>query len=301
MQTITPFLWFDDQAQEAVAMYTRAFDGSRSGGATRYDAASAEASDRPAGSVMTLPFELEGLQLVALNGGPAFKPTPAISFFVDCPSAADVDALWEALSDGGSTLMPLDAYPFNDRFGWLADRWGFSWQLTLAQDRSERRIRPFLMYIDGPEGRAEAAMELYTSVFDDSRVVDIARHEAGQPMAHEGTVSFGAFELAGQPFIALDSAEGHAFTFNEALSLQVTCEDQDEVDRLWNALSADPEAERCGWLKDRFGVSWQIVPEVLPKLLGGPDRDASQRATEAMLQMKKLDIAELQAAYDGRR
>ena len=300
MQQITPFLWFDDQAEDAAAFYTRAFSRSKTGGVARYDEASSEVADRPAGSVMTVPFELEGLAFVALNGGPAFEPNPSISFFVDCPSAADVDVLWSALSEGGMPLMPLDSYPFSERFGWVQDRFGISWQIAIAPDRQERRIRPFLMYVGGPEGAAEQAMELYTSTFDGSRIGAISRHGA-QPGAHEGTVSYGEFELAGQPFIAMDgSDEAHGFTFNEAISLQVACRNQAEVDRYWTALSAVPDAERCGWLKDRFGVSWQIVPDVLPKLLAGSDQEGSQRAMQAMLQMKKLDVAELQAAYEGR-
>ncbi len=124
MQKITPNLWFDDEAEEAVERYTAVFENTSIGASNRYDEASAAVSGQPEGSVLTVEFELEGLGFVALNGGPQFEFTPAISFIVNCPTAADVDELWAALSEGGEALMPLDAYPFSDRYGWTTDAYG---------------------------------------------------------------------------------------------------------------------------------------------------------------------------------
>ena len=142
----------------------------------------------------------------------------------------------------------------------------------------------------------EAAAELYTSVFPNSKILEIARYgEAGPRPA--GTVMTVSFELNGQEFLALNG--GPEFTFSEAVSFQVMCGDQAEVDRFWSKLGEGGEHGPCGWLKDRFGLSWQIVPTRLGELLGDPDPARAQRAMTAMLGMKKLDIAELEQAADG--
>jgi predicted 3-demethylubiquinone-9 3-methyltransferase (glyoxalase superfamily) len=152
------------------------------------------------------------------------------------------------------------------------------------------------------DDQAQAAAEFYTSVFPNSRIVSVARYgEAGREVHGKppGSVMVVAFELGGQPFTALNG--GPVFTFNEAISFQVGCQTQDEIDDYWGKLSAggDPGAQQCGWLKDKYGVSWQIVPTVLPKLVGDPTSENSQRAMNAMLRMKKLDIAKLEQAYAG--
>ena len=161
-----------------------------------------------------------------------------------------------------------------------------------------QRITPCLWFDD----QAEQAVEFYLSIFANSRIASLSRYgEAGQEIHGRppGSVMTVAFELDGQAFTALNG--GPLFTFNEAISLQVSCQDQAQVDHYWDQLSAggDPAAQQCGWLKDRYGVSWQIVPSVLAQLLGDPDTAKSQRVMTALLQMKKLDIAELQKAYAG--
>lgn len=151
------------------------------------------------------------------------------------------------------------------------------------------RISPCLWF----DTQAEQAAEFYTSLFEDSRVVETSRYgDAGPRPA--GTAMTVVFELEGLRFTALNG--GPEFTFNEAVSFQVSCEGQDEVDRLWDALSDGGEEGPCGWLKDRFGLSWQIIPTALPQLLSQPDPDKAQRVMQAMLAMKKLDIGELQRA-----
>ncbi|MBA2698849.1 MAG: VOC family protein [Nocardioidaceae bacterium] len=140
---------------------------------------------------------------------------------------------------------------------------------------------------------AEDAANFYTSVFEDAKILDISRYgEAGPGQA--GTVLTVSFELRGQEFVALNG--GPEFTFSEAVSFQVSCESQDEVDRFWRALSEGGEEGPCGWLKDKYGLSWQIIPTILPELLSDPDPEKSQRAMAAMLSMHKIDIEELQRA-----
>jgi predicted 3-demethylubiquinone-9 3-methyltransferase (glyoxalase superfamily) len=301
MQKITPHLWFDGDAEDAVNRYTTIFNDATSGTISRYDEASAAASGQPAGSVLTVEFELEGQTFVALNGGPQFPFTPAISFIVNCPTRDGVDELWTQLSDDGEELMPLDSYPFSDRYGWTNDEYGVSWQLMYAADSQERNIIPSLMFTGERCGRAEEAIDCYTSIFSDTDVNDIARYGPGQQPDEEGTVMFADFTLDGQHFAAMDSAREHDFGFNEAISFIVDCVDQAEVDYYWDEFTADGgEDGQCGWLKDPYGVSWQIVPTVLPELLQDEDVDKSERVTEAMLQMDKLDIGMLERAADGR-
>jgi predicted 3-demethylubiquinone-9 3-methyltransferase (glyoxalase superfamily) len=155
-----------------------------------------------------------------------------------------------------------------------------------------QKITTFLWF----DNQAEEAVGLYTSVFDDSRVVDVQRYGAAGP-GPAGTVMTMAFELAGQRFTALNG--GPQFPFTEAISLSVDCETQEEVDRYWTRLSEGGEEGPCGWLKDRFGLSWQINPRQLGELLGDPDPVKSQRVMEAMLGMKKIDIQGLLDAYAG--
>ena len=298
-QKIVPSLWFDKEAEEAAKLYTSLFKNSEIGDSARYSEAGQEVHRQEPGSVMTVEYALDGYRFSALNGGPDFKFNPSISFFVNRESEDEVDALWEELAQDGSVLMPLQAYPFSKRYGWLADRYGLSWQVSVAGDGMRSSITPSLMFVGDKTGQAEAAIDFYTLVFSDSKVGEIFRYSAGQEPDKEGTVAYGPFVLAGQDFVAMDSAREHDFSFNEAISLIVNCEDQAEVDYYWEKLSAVPESEQCGWLKDRFGVSWQIVPTVLGELMTDPDRAKADRVMEAVLQMKKLDIDELHAAADN--
>ena len=152
-----------------------------------------------------------------------------------------------------------------------------------------QKIRPCLWF----DTEGEDAARFYTSAFPNSRIVDVTRYGSAGPRA-EGTVMTVDFELDGQPFVALNG--GPDFTFNEAISFQVDCASQEDVDRFWSTLSEGGEEGPCGWLKDRYGVSWQIIPTRLPELLADPDRERSQRVMAAMLQMKKIDVAELERA-----
>lgn len=247
---------------------------------------------------MIVTFQLAGQEFVGLNGGPHFTFTPAISFFVTLDTEAEVDALWENLAAGGTTLMPLQAYEWSGKYGWLNDRYGLSWQISLGEREAVgQTIVPSLLFVGEQHGRAEEAIRFYTSVFNDANITGILHYgaEGDEPA---GTVQHAQFSLEGQTFTAMDSSLEHDFTFNEALSFIVNCESQEEVDYFWDTLSAHPEAEQCGWLKDQFGVSWQIVPTIVPTLLSDPDPQKSQRVMQAVLQMKKIDIATLEQAYE---
>jgi predicted 3-demethylubiquinone-9 3-methyltransferase (glyoxalase superfamily) len=243
---------------------------------------------------------LEGHEFVALNGGPIFKLNPSISFIVNCKTSTDVEELWNKLIEGGTALMPLDKYPFSEKYGWLQDKYGLSWQLITAMGEIKQTIIPSMMFVGSVAGKAEEAINLYTSLFKNSKVGNIFRYGPGQQPDKEGTIMFADFTLNDQWFAAMDSAREHKFNFNEAISFVVNCETQDEVDYYWNKLTSNGgEESQCGWLKDKFGVSWQITPTVLSKYLSDPDAKKSQRTMQAMLKMKKIIIKDLEKAYQG--
>ncbi len=307
MQKIIPHLWFNTNAQEAVKFYTSIFQGGKTHATSYYPEVGQEIHHMPAGSLMTAEFEIEGYRMLALNGGPVFTFTPAISFMVNFDPSREEKAeehlveLWEQLSQGGTALMELGVYPFSKKYGWIQDKYGVSWQLILTDPNGEERpkIIPSLMFAGDIAGKAEEAIEYYVSLFENSRKGQLAHYGAGQEPDKEGSLMFGDFTLEGQWFAAMDSAYAHAFTFNEAISLLVLCEDQEEIDHFWNALSAHPQSEQCGWLKDKYGVSWQISPKGMEELLNSEDKEKANKAMQAMLQMKKLDIAKLKEAFNS--
>lgn len=292
-QKIVPFLSFDDNAEEAVNFYTSCFKNSKTGSISRYDEATAKASGRPAGSVLTASFQLNGHEFIALNCGPFFKFTPCISFFVDCHTEEEIDELWKKLSVDGKTIMEYKTYPFSKKYGWIEDRFGLSWQLNLAGNK--QKINPLLMFTGKQAGKAEEAINFYTSLFQKSEIINITHYAEGlgEP---EGNVVHARFSLEGEVFIAMDSSLKHDFNFTPAVSFTVYCETQDEVDCFWEKLTEGGKEVECGWLEDKYGVSWQIVPTVFLKLLSQPDKEKSKRVMQAMMKMKKFDIKKLEEA-----
>jgi len=252
---------------------------------------------------MTIEFTLDGQRFTSLNGGPHFKINPSISFFVTYESESQVDAIWKHLSEGGTVLVPLDKYPWSEKYGWVQDRFGISWQIVLGsrKDVGGQSVVPSLMFVKEHYGQAEKAMNLYTSVFKNSKIAGVLRYGAGELPDKEGTVKHAQFTLDNQTFMVMDSGREHAFTFNEAISLVVDCATQEEIDYYWEKLSqgGDPKAQMCGWLKDKFGVSWQVVPTILEEMLQDPDPIKTGRVTKAYLGMKKFNIGELKSAFEG--
>lgn len=261
-----------------------------------------EAQDIPGqtpGSVMTVDFQLAGYRFMGLNGGPMFAFTPAISFYVVCETEAEIDRLWAGLVKDGSVLMALAPYDWSAKYGWLQDKYGLTWQLSLGKLADVgQKITPFLMYVGPVFGRAEEALKLYTAIFQDSAIDGILH--APSDGSSGPTVQHAQFSLSHEKFMAMDSGLAHAFNFTEAISLEIACDTQAEVDYFWGKLTADGGEEgSCGWLKDKFGVSWQVVPRVLYELLNDPDKARVNRVTEAVLAMNKLEIETLQRAYVG--
>jgi predicted 3-demethylubiquinone-9 3-methyltransferase (glyoxalase superfamily) len=293
MEKIVPYLWFDASAGEAARLYASAFENARIVKADIIEGT-------PSGTVENVTLDIGGQTILLMSAGPEFKLNPSISLLVNCDSPAEVDRLWEKLSPGGKAMMPLGEYPFCPRYGWTEDKYGVSWQLYYTEKKIGRpKIIPTLMFTHAACGKAEEAMRYWTSLFPNSSVDGILPYGPDDAPDAAGTVKHGEFDLGGQVFAVMDSAQAHAFTFNEAFSLMVNCDNQEEIDRLWLALSAHPEAEACGWLKDRFGVSWQIVPRELAGMMGSGDGERTGRVVQAFLKMKKMNIAALKKAYSG--
>jgi predicted 3-demethylubiquinone-9 3-methyltransferase (glyoxalase superfamily) len=299
MQKIVPHLWFDTEAREAAEFYCRVFADSEVSSVTTL-------TDTPSGDCDVVSFRLCSYEFMAISAGPQFRINPSISFIVnfegaDRAATERLDRTWEELAEGGTELMPLGEYPFSKRYGWIQDRYGVSWQLILSSPEGDPRpgIVPSLMFTSEVCGRAEEAASFYLSVFSDSERGQVARYPEGVEPEEPGTIMYSDFRLHDGWFAAMDSARAHDFGFNEAVSLMVNCDDQAEIDRYWEALSAVPEAEQCGWLKDRFGVSWQVVPAEMGEMMTSGTREQIDRVTQAFLPMKKFDLAELRRAYRG--
>jgi predicted 3-demethylubiquinone-9 3-methyltransferase (glyoxalase superfamily) len=298
-------LWFDKEAKEAAEFHVSVFGGDSKVKRVQ------TLSDTPGGDTDIVAFELWGYSFASISAGPYFKLNPSISFTVnfdpseDADARAHLDEIWEKLSEGGTVRMPLDTYPFSERYGWVEDKYGVNWQLILTNPEGEPRPRiiPALTFVGDVAGKAEEATDYYISVFKDTAGGaargQMFRYPAGMEPDKEGTVMFTDFTLAGQWFMAMDSAHEHKFAFNEALSIMVNCDSQEEIDYYWEKLSAVPESEQCGWLKDKYGVSWQITPTRLEEMMASEDKEAVMRATQAFLQMKKFDLAELERAFKG--
>jgi len=294
MPQITTHLWFDKEATQAAEFYIGAFGkGSKVNHSTQLD-------NTPSGSVDIVTFELLGREFQAISAGPLFKFNPSVSFHVLCNSKEEVDAIWGKLSPGGTVLMELGAYPFSERYGWLQDQYGLSWQIFYSPGaESKPKITPVLMFVGSVCGQAEDAVNFWSSVFSEAKVATLVRFGKGEEPDQEGTLKYASFSLLGQEFGAMDSAHQHNFAFNEAISFIVPCKNQAEIDYYWEKLSAVPEAEQCGWLKDKFGFSWQIVPTAMDEMMSKGTHEQIARVTAAFLPMKKFDIASLERAYKG--
>jgi|WetSurMetagenome_2_1015567.scaffolds.fasta_scaffold30552_2 predicted 3-demethylubiquinone-9 3-methyltransferase (glyoxalase superfamily) len=295
-QRINPFLWFDNNAEEAVNLYISVFKNAGINTVTHYGAEGAKASGRKKGSVMTIAFQIEGQEFVAINGGPVFQINPTVSFFVNADSPQEIDGLWDKLSEGGTIMMKLDKYPFSERYGWIQDRYGVSWQLILPCRK--QKIAPCLMFTGSQHKKAEEAIHFYISVFKNSGIIQLEHYGADQ--GPEGAVIHSKFVLDGQEFIAMDSHMHLPHNFNPAVSLVVNCETQDEIDYYWEKLSegGDERAQQCGWLQDKYGLSWQIIPVAWNKIMRDSDPGKSERAMKAVLQMKKIDIKAVQRSIE---
>ena len=290
MRQIVSHLWFDQEAEEAVDFYLSVFTNSKI-------IRKVVLKDTPSGDALSIDFKLENLSFSAINGGPYFELNPSISIMVALSNADEVDALYKKLSKGGKDLMPLDTYPFSERYAWFEDRFGLTWQVTVDEDHAkEQKLRVNLLFSDQACGKAEAALNYYHDVFEQSEILQVSHYGEGESQDDRARINYSELKVKDQQLVLMDHGAGGDFTFNEAYSLMILCGSQAELDYYWDKLSHVPEAEQCGWVKDQFGVSWQIIPVRMYELLENSSEEEKNRVTQAMLKMKKLDIEALENA-----
>jgi predicted 3-demethylubiquinone-9 3-methyltransferase (glyoxalase superfamily) len=195
--------------------------------------------------------------------------------------------------------MPLGKYDWSSKYAWVEDKYGVSWQLDVDPVNSRQKIVPALLFNGAKSLRIKEAINFYTSVFPDSKILleSLYDKSAGLP---EGTLLFAQSKLSGYLFNMMSSTMEHGFDFNEAVSFMIHCDSQEEVDYYWEKLTTDGQEQPCGWVKDKFGVSWQVVPSEIDEMMTTNDKVQLGRVTDAMLKMKKFDIEKLRKAYNNK-
>jgi predicted 3-demethylubiquinone-9 3-methyltransferase (glyoxalase superfamily) len=285
MKKIYPCLWFHKDIEAAAELYSRAFRDFRILGKSVYPQATSRIAGKQPGEIMTLDVEFGQQSFLLLNGGPHFDLNPALSFTINCTNAEEAKSKWATLSQGGKILMAFDRYPWSANYGWCQDRFGVSWQIIEADRPS--KIIPSFLFANKIMGRGKEAIDFYTAMFSSGKIDELHYHPDSQLIAHA------QFVLAKQDFILTESPIAHDFDFSTATSLCISCASQEEIDKYWNHLCQGGREEACGWLKDKFGFSWQIVPSLVEKLMRNPA--TAEKAMEALLKMKKPDLAKLEA------
>jgi predicted 3-demethylubiquinone-9 3-methyltransferase (glyoxalase superfamily) len=281
-QQITPCLWFDNQAKEAATFYCAQFMNAKV----------------LAQSPIVSEIEVSGQNFILLDGGPMYKPNPSISFFYICETEEELDKAWKGFSKEGQVLMPLDKYDWSEKYGWVNDKYGVSWQFSIGKiEDTGQKITPCLMFVGEQYGRAEEAINHYAAVFKNSEVDGILRYGSNESPEVEGKVKHAQMVLNGQKLMLMESALTHEFGFSEGVSLTIHCDTQDEIDYYWKKLTEGGEESMCGWLKDKFGVSWQVIPNILSKIMTDPKK--AGKAAQAFMQMRKFEIEKLVQATLG--
>lgn len=296
-QKIVPHLWFDTEAMEAAEFYADLFPDSRVMYSNIFE-------QTPSGNAEQVDFEVMGYRFMGISAGPYVTKNPSISFMLvfSKDEQTEFQKIWETLAEGGRTLMPFQKYDFSEMYGWAEDKYGVSWQLYRTEEPSgeiENRVIPTMIFVNDNLGKAEEAMNFYMDIFSNSKTDGVYYYPGNMEPNLTDHIMHGQYELENQCFALMDSAEKHEFDFSEGVSLMVKCEDQKEIDYYWDKLSHVPESEQCGWLKDKYGVSWQILPKVMDEMVENGTPDQLRRVTAAFLKMKKFDVVELEAAYEG--
>lgn len=287
MQTIIPHLWYNTEAKEAVAFYVDLFGGNVDWTYT--------ITDTPSGDSDLIQFQLGNMTLAAISAGPYFKLNESMSLMVNVASKDEVTRLYQALSEGGRVLMPLGEYPFSPYYVWLEDRFGLSWQLSYAPDLDKPyQFDICLLFSQGQVGLAQPMLDYYKDKLPQARLGRLSYYGEGEAAVEAAKLNYAELLVAGQKMIVMDHGYGGEASFNEAFSLMVYVDSQDELDFYYDLLSAVPEAEMCGWVKDQFGISWQIVPRMLMEAYDTASPEKVKAVNAAVMTMKRLDIAKIQ-------
>lgn len=297
MQTIYPCFWYDFTAEEAADLYQQALPNTSVVSTLHYPTEELPAFQQDfAGLPLMVELTINGFSINLFNGGDAFTPNPSLSLMLIFDPSSNPDAeqalrhAAAVLGEEGNAIMPLGEYPFSPLYAWIEDKYGVSWQLLTPMEPL-REGRPFVLptFLFGhiTDSRARAALNLYTEIFEDAEIGTVIPYDETAEPVDMGGVIYSEMQLADQWFVAMDAAEPVEFSFTPGASLLVKCTTQEEIDRLWDGLSATPSAEQCGWCRDEFGFSWQIIPEAFQTLCTDP------QAYAAMMKMKKIILAEL--------
>lgn len=297
MQTIYPCFWYDFTAEEAADLYQQALPNTSVVSTLHYPTEELPAFQQGfAGLPLMIELDIDGFTISLFNGGDAFTPNPSFSLMLVFDPATNPvaeEALRHAaktLGKDGKTVMQLGQYPFSPLYTWIEDKYGVSWQLITPVDSMPDK-RPFVLptFLFGQidHSRARTALSLYTEVFEDAQIGAVIPYDETAEPVDMGGVVYSEMRLADQWFVAMDAAAEIDFSFTPGASLMVKCTTQEEIDRLWDGLSATPSAEQFGWCRDEFGFSWQIIPNTFQTLCTNPQSYA------AMMKMKKIILADL--------
>ena len=293
MQKIIPHLWFDKEADEASKFYMSLFEDSKLKDKTILNST-------PSGTVEMITIELAGQEFMLLSAGPYFTFTPAISFVIACNTVDEVNKLWEKMIDGGEALMPLSHIRLvKNMVGWPTDT-DYPGKSCISETLTSNKKShlPFCLSGNNMEILKKQLHSILAYFMIQILTISTNMVRVRNPINRERSCT-GHITLENLDFIAMESAHEHHFSFNEAISFLVNCDTQEEIDYYWEKLSAVPEAEQCGWLKDKFGISWQINPSIMNEMMSKNEPEKLAKVTEAFLKMKKFDIAELVKAYES--
>ena len=268
--TIYPALWFDNQALEAFEFYCSVFPNSI---VLEHNQTVVKAS-------------LSNQCFIGINGGPYFLPNPAISFTVICDSREEINALWQKLILGGASIIDLGHYSWNAYYGWVQDQFGYTWQLQLGNGgKTQQHILPNLLFCGMHQNQCSQALQYYQKIFPEFQRHQLLRYPSGDL---EGKIQNSIFSLNHLKFIAKDSPHKHIFDFNESVSFVIPCKTQQEIDYYWNYFTEHGSESWCGWCKDVFGISWQVIPNNLAQILA-----SHPQAYSTLTRMKKIIIEDL--------
>lgn len=272
--TIYPCVWHNQTAREAAEFYQLVLP------------ACSIIEENP----VAVQLQVFDKKILLLNGGPQFMPNPSISFFLYARSAQEAKEIFEQLSEGGKVLMPFEKYPWAAQYGWIEDRYHTSWQITWDENYPQTgELKPSLLFANDVQGKAQEAIDFYSSVFPQHMTLQIERYPA-ETGATAGQIMFSEIELEKQRFILMDSGIPHAFDFNEGVSFVLECNDQEEIDYYWEKFTGTGTESMCGWCSDQYNVFWQVIPRNFTSMIQSP------QAVEAFMKMRKIEIDVLKNA-----
>ena len=246
---------------------------------------------------MVINIEIEGQKLMLLNAEPMFQPNLTLSLMMMCDSKEEAESYYQKLSENGKVMMELDSYPWSESYAWVEDQYGISWQIYYTKEYKQK-FSPVMMFTGQNNGKCKEALDYYPSVFPNSKIESVMEYQEGQGDT-AGNVAHSQFNINNYLMMAMDSSHDHKVNFTEGTSMTIMTKDQEETDYYWNEFTKEGQESMCGWLKDKYGFSWQIVPNRLIELTNTHEVERAQKAFGAMMKMKKIIIKDIEDAYNS--